>query len=74
MIYGYDSGTINEYGLRQMREISVAVSPDDLRALAEFLTSAADELQGGVSDHWHKHVSDSLQRRLGCDVIVLSSV
>jgi hypothetical protein len=73
MIYGYDSRTINEYGLKQMREVSVSVDPDDLRALAEFLTDAADELEGGVSGHWHKHAPDSLRRRLGCDFIVLNT-
>ena len=73
MIYGYDSRTLNEYGLKQMREVSVAVSSDDLRALADFLTNAADELDGAVSCHWHKHAPDSLQRALGCDIIVLNS-
>lgn len=73
MIYGYDSRTINEYGLKQLREISLAVSPYDLRELASFLQASADELEGAASDHWHRHMPDVLRRRLGCDVIVLNS-
>jgi hypothetical protein len=73
MIYGYDSRTINEYGLRQMREISVAASPVALRELAQFFGECADELESGGSSHWHRHASTSLQRQLGCDVIVLNS-
>ncbi len=72
MIYGYDSQTLNEYGLKQLREISLAVSPEDLRELANFLQDSADELEGAVSGHWHRHLPDALRRRLGCDVIVLN--
>lgn len=73
MIYGYESRTINEYGLKEMREISLAMSPNDLRELAEFLQVSADELEGASSGHWHRHLPDSLQRKVGCDVVVLSS-
>lgn len=72
MIYGYDSRTENEYGLKQLREISFAVSPDDLRELANFLMKTAEELEGTVSGHWHRHLPDSLRRKVGCDVIVLN--
>jgi hypothetical protein len=41
MIYGYESRTVNESGLKQMREISLAVSADDLRELADFLRTSA---------------------------------
>jgi hypothetical protein len=73
MIYGYDSCTINEYGLRQMQEISIAVSPAALRELADFLRETADELAGASSGHWHRHVPSALQRLLQCDVIVLNA-
>jgi hypothetical protein len=73
MIYGYDSRTINEYGLKQLREISLAVSPDNLRELAEFLRESADELEGASSAHWHRHMPDALRRKVGCDVIVLNN-
>ncbi len=64
MIYGYDSCTINEYGLRQMREISIAAAPSALRQLADFLQEAADDMANASSSHWHKHVPSALQRLL----------
>lgn len=73
MIYGYDSRTMNEYGLKQLREISLAVAPEDLRELGFFLQEAAEELEGAASDHWHRHLPDALRRKVGCDVIILNS-
>ena len=73
MIYGYDSRTVNEYGLRQMREISVAAQPNALRELAGFFLQCADELETATSGHWHRHASASLQREVGCDVVVLNT-
>jgi len=73
MIYGYESRIVNEYGLKQMREISVATRPDALRDLARFLLQCADELETAASGHWHRHASASLQREIGCDVVVLNS-
>ncbi len=73
MIYGYDSHTVNEYGLKQMREISLALSADDLRQLADFLQNSADELEGAAPEHWHRHIPDSLRRSVGCDVIVFTN-
>jgi hypothetical protein len=72
MVYGYDCRTINEYGLKQLREISLAVSPNDLRSLAEFLKDTANELEQATSGHWHRHVPDALRRNIGCDVIILN--
>ena len=72
MIYGYDIQTINEHGLKLMREISISTSSEDLRSLADFLAKAAEELEGAASAQWHKHAPDSLRRRLDCDVIVLN--
>jgi hypothetical protein len=73
MIYGYESRTLDEHGLKQMREISLEVRPDTLRELSKFLMECADELETAVSDHWHRHTSAALQREVGCDVIVLGS-
>jgi hypothetical protein len=71
MIYGYDSRTINQYGLKEMREISLSAGPAVLRDLARFLMQCADDLETG-SVHSHRHVSAGLQRDIGCDVIVLN--
>jgi hypothetical protein len=73
MIFGYDSRPINNYGLKQMNEISIEASPDALRALAQFLAEAAEDLPQAMSDQWHRHIPQELQRALGCDVIVLYS-
>ena len=73
MIYGYDSRTVNEYGLRQMKEVSVSASPEALRGLAAFLVATAEELEGAASGHWHRHIPSSLKKQLECDLIVLNS-
>ena len=74
MIYGYDIRTLNEYGLKQMREISITASPDALRQMSEFLAEAARELEdSAASSHWHKHVPSTLQKAIGCDVVILNS-
>ena len=70
MIYGYDSCTINEFGLMEMREVTISASPDVLRELARFLIESADELEGPVSWHWHRHAPNELVTRLGCDIVV----
>ena len=73
MIYGYDTCVVNEYGLRQMREISFDADADPLRELAAFLASAADTIDEGVSERWHVHIPEALQRKLACDVVVCSN-
>lgn len=73
MIYGYESRTINEYGLKQMREISVAASPNALRELAQYFIECADELESAASAHWHRHASASLERAIGCSLVVLNT-
>jgi hypothetical protein len=74
MVYGYDSRTINEYGLKQMREISFKLPANTLRELARFLLQSADELQDATSPNWHRHSPPALERDVGCDVIVLSDL
>ena len=71
MICGYVRRTINEeYGLKEMREVCIAVPPDDLRALAASLVKVADELEGVEYFNWHRHLPESLESKLGCDFIV----
>ena len=73
MIYGYESRTVNEHGLKQMREVSISASPDDLRKIAAFLAETADELDAHrVSAQWHRHSPAELREAIGCDVIVAS--
>jgi hypothetical protein len=73
MIYGYDSRPVDEHGLKQMREIHLALRPHELRALSEFLADAATELEGAASAAWHLHAPDELSRSLGGSVIVFAS-
>jgi len=72
MIYGYDSRSINEYGLKQMREISIAATPNALREMAQFLQEVAEQLENSAgSSHWHKHAPSAMQKALECDVVIL---
>ena len=84
MIYGYDTKVVNEYGLRQMREISISLSPKGLRALADFLLEAANELESAKSRleaanepesaesrNWHRHSPSSVHQEVGCDIVIV---
>lgn len=72
MIYGYVSRTLNEYGLKQMREVTISASPNDLREVAAFLSEVADELDShAVSVQFHRHLPPELKQAIGCDVIVV---
>ncbi|HEV3137503.1 MAG TPA: hypothetical protein VGZ26_06355, partial [Pirellulales bacterium] len=66
MIYGYIDRIVNEqFGLSQMREVSIAANPASVRALAAFLHDAADELEAERrSVLWHLHVPDDLRQSL----------
>lgn len=73
MIFGYDSKVVNEFGLKQMREVSLQIPAADLRELAKFLSKSADELELAESPSWHRHLPEALRQKLGCDVIVLNA-
>lgn len=82
MIYGYELKTINESGLRQMREICIDTSPSDLRRIAHFLLDKANEAEQFLTEasansmdevfvvNWHRHLPEELTRRIGCDIII----
>jgi hypothetical protein len=72
MVYGYETRTLNEYGLKEMREVTFSTRPDTLRAIAQFLVEAAAQLESQpMSPNWHRHVSPAIARSLCCDVIVI---
>jgi hypothetical protein len=55
-VYGYQRQAVDEeYGVLEMREVSFALSPDELRNVAAFLVACADDIDGGSwpSDHRH---------------------
>ena len=58
MIYGYSEKIVNEeYNLLQMREVSFAMSPGQLRLVATFLLRAAEELDAGQT-FLHRHIEE----------------
>lgn len=71
MVYGYDELQVNEWGLKQMREVTFSIPSSTLRKVAAFLMSAADEMDAAEpSIQWHRHVPTPLKLEVGCDVIV----
>ena len=58
MIYGYTRATINEYGLAEMKEITFAMSPTQLRTVAQFLLDMAGEMEAGAfTTCSHRHLT-----------------
>jgi hypothetical protein len=75
--YGYQRAVVDpEYGLLELREVSLDLSPDGLRRLAAFLRDCADRAEAGDlrSDHVHIEEFDRAWKRESpdLDVIVLS--
>lgn len=49
---------MNEYGLVELREITLVMAPERLRVVARFLLEMADEMSGArSSSSWHRHLS-----------------
>lgn len=77
MIYGYACKKVNEYGLLEMREITIAASADVLREMAHFLGEMAEIMEaGGFSRCSHRHIGSVIkdwdERFPGKDFIVMS--
>jgi hypothetical protein len=75
MIYGIASHVYDaESGMQVMQEISISANARWIRALAEFLLSAADELDtDDVPRHWHRHLPEQLLEEYKCDFIVIGA-
>ena len=71
VIYGYDVKTLNEFGLKEMKEISVAATPALLREFADFLLLAAKQMELASSENWHVHSPAKLSQAMGCEIVVL---
>jgi hypothetical protein len=79
MLFGYSSRTIDENGLLEMREVSVAANANTLRQIASFFNEMAEIMdKGGFVKCSHKHISsvvkDWTQRHPNSDIIVMPSV
>lgn len=58
MIYGYQEKIVDkEHGLLQMREVTLAMSPQQLRLVATFLAHVAVELESGAPFS-HRHIGE----------------
>jgi hypothetical protein len=73
--YGYSTAVVNEYGLHELSEVSFALSAQDLRRVAAFLTTCADEIESGSWRSSHRHLT-TFDRRWeidhpNSDVIIL---
>ena len=57
-IYGYKEADTEIDGLLKLRDIGISASPDTLRAVANFINDAADELEKMGDDFGHLHLMD----------------
>lgn len=65
-LFAYPTGAqLNEYGLVELKEVSLSADTDTIRAIAKFLSDAADEMEklGGDYDHVHMHMHMHMQDR-----------
>lgn len=57
MIYGYSNRAVNEYGLQELREVTLSMTPAQLRMVADFLVEMASQMEAGklqgVNAHRH---------------------
>ncbi len=57
-IFGYAKRTVNEYGLLELKEISLQTDPHILREIAGFLLCSADSMEKHGKDFVHEHFKD----------------
>ncbi len=59
MVYGYSNGTVNEFGLHELREVTLVMTPSQLRQVADFLLEMAKQMEAGVlrGEHAHCHLT-----------------
>jgi len=57
-IYGYKEKDTEIEGLLKLRDIGSSASPETLRAVAKFISSAADEMEEMGKDFGHLHLMD----------------
>ena len=79
MVYGYSRRVINEYGLMEMREVTFALAPEELRVVGQFLLDMAQEMEGRTFEKTtHRHLSTShpgwTKSTSNADVIVMPPV
>jgi hypothetical protein len=56
--FGYSRKTVNEHGLHELSEVTVVATPSELRRIAAFLCSSADEMEKLGPKFGHNHLQD----------------
>jgi hypothetical protein len=77
MIYGYSAREVNEYGLLEMKEITISALPAVLRDISKFLADAADLMEiGGFEACSHRHIQSAIpdwdHRFPDTDIVVIA--
>ena len=68
--YGYAQRVVDdEFQLLELKEISLDVSLNDLRRIADFLQDCANQAESGTWQTSHLHMKGAL-RTLGFDLII----
>lgn len=58
--YAYPIGEpLNEYGLLELKEVSLSADSKAVRAIAQFLIHAADEMDRLGKSYDHEHMQDT---------------
>jgi hypothetical protein len=57
-IYGYSKGTLNEFGLHSLSEVTFDVRTNDLRRIATFLNATADAMESRAIRSQHRHLAE----------------
>jgi hypothetical protein len=78
MLYGYSVNEINEFGLLELREVSLSASPAVLRQIAKFLLDSAALIEAGqIGPSAHRHIQSVIadwdRRFPDKDIIVIAS-
>jgi len=59
-IYGYKDEGLSPEGVEpsELAEITLVANPNELRKIAQFIESAAEEMEKNQNDWEHEHLSD----------------
>jgi hypothetical protein len=75
-LYGHAAGTsLDEYGLLELRDVTISTSVEALREIAAFLASCATAIEGGTFTHGHLHIETAVRgwrRRFPKDDIIVA--
>lgn len=71
--FGYSRQVVDEFGLMELREVTLSLSADELRRVAKFLSVCADRIENGDFKSSHLHIDhvDREWSRTGQDDIVV---